>query len=177
MPVMRPELFTASDSWLRASWRARPGSFVALMSLYESNRVRLQGLLGESRRLPGRYLSRVPGEADLELVVLEQGSYTTVLALNSLFDTREFPDGPAGVAPPADGWWRQPDLEIRLYHDANLAEASRLGPTGQHPALGRLERLLPVALDARWRRNILLNKWLEYLADLGHGPATFHVAP
>lgn len=171
---MRPDLFTDSDSWLRASWRARPGSFVALMSLYESNRVRLRALLGDVRRLDGRYLSRVQGEADLELVVMEQGAYTTVLSLNNLFAAAEFPDSPSGVAPPADGWWREPGLEIRAYHDADLAEASRLGTTRHHPALGRLERRLPATLDARWRRNILLNKWLEYLADIGHGPGTFH---
>ena len=30
-----------ADQWCRTSWRARPGSFVSLMTLYESNFVRL----------------------------------------------------------------------------------------------------------------------------------------
>ena len=71
---------------------------------------------------------------------------------------------------------RLPDLEVRVYHDAALAEASRLGAPRSHPALGPVDARLPAALDIRWRRNILLNKWLEYLADTGHAPGTFHVA-
>ncbi|MFM7065691.1 MAG: DUF1249 domain-containing protein [Gammaproteobacteria bacterium] len=165
---MRPDLPIASDSWLRASWRARPGSFVALMSLYESNRVRVGALLGDLRSRQGRYLSRVPGECPLELVVLEQGAYTTVLALNSLFPETERGE--------SDEPLRLPDLEVRVYHDAALAEASRLGAPRSHPALGPVDARLPAALDIRWRRNILLNKWLEYLADTGHAPGTFHVA-
>ena len=113
---MVPNVPRISDTWLRASWRARPGSFVALMSLYESNRVRLGVLLGDARRLHGRYLSRLPGEPDLELVVREQGAYTTVLELNHLFDAEAYPD-----------------LEVRAYHDSDLAESSRLDEIGRAP--------------------------------------------
>jgi uncharacterized protein YqiB (DUF1249 family) len=173
---MRPGLAIDSDSWLRASWRARPGSFVALMSLYESNRIRLHALLGNPQARAGRHLSCVPGECPLELVVLERGAYTTVLTLNSLFPCTDLPVARAATVADGDSL-RLPDLEVRVYHDAGLAEASRLGAARQHPALGSLEERLPLALDARWRRNILLNKWLEYLTDTGHGPGTFHVAP
>jgi uncharacterized protein YqiB (DUF1249 family) len=34
--------------------------------------------------------------------------------------------------------------------------------------LRRLTRVHRAELDARWRRNIVLNKWLEYLMDKGH---------
>ncbi len=159
--AMLPRFPTDSDTWLRASWRARPGSFVALMSLYESNRVRLGALLGDVRGLQGTLRSSVPGECTLEVVVLEQSAYTTVLVLNYLFDEA------TGVA-------REPALEVRLYHDADLAEASRVGTQEPRGPLRAIDRLLPASLDARWRRNILLNKWLEYLADTGHGPDTFH---
>lgn len=159
---MDPRLPIDSDTWLRASWRARPGSFVALMSLYESNRVRLQAVLGDVRRLQGTWQSRVAGECVLEVVVLEQSTYTTVLLLNYLFDE-------------ATGLLREPALEVRLYHDADLAEASRVGTQEPRGPLRAIDRLLPASLDARWRRNILLNKWLEYLADTGHRPGTLHV--
>jgi uncharacterized protein YqiB (DUF1249 family) len=150
-----------SDTWLRASWRARPGSFVALMSLYESNQIRLRSLLGEVRSMQGTWRSTVEGECTLEVVVLEQSAYTTILLLNYLFDEE------TGVV-------REPALEVRLYHDADLAEASQVGMQEARGPLRIIDRLLPASLDARWRRNILLNKWLEYLTDSGHGPETFH---
>ena len=158
---MQPPFPPDSDTWLRASWRARPGSFVALMSLYESNRVRLRSLLGEVRSLQGTWHSSVEGECTLEVVVLEQSAYTTVLLLNHLFDE-------------VTGMVKEPALEVRLYHDADLAEASRVGTQEPRGPLRVIDRLLPASLDARWRRNILLNKWLEYLADTGHGPDTIH---
>jgi uncharacterized protein YqiB (DUF1249 family) len=158
---MQPPSPTDSDTWLRASWRARPGSFVALMSLYESNRIRLRSLLGEVRAIEGTWRSAVEGECPLEVVVLEQSAYTTILLLNYLFDE-------------ATGVVREPSLEVRLYHDADLAEASRVGVQEPRGPLRAIDRLLPASLDARWRRNILLNKWLEYLTDTGHGPETFH---
>ena len=158
---MQPPFPPDSDTWLRASWRARPGSFVALMSLYESNRVRLRSLLGEVRSLQGTWHSSVEGECTLEVVVLEQSAYTTGLLLNYLFDE-------------VTGMVKEPALEVRLYHDADLAEASRVGTQEPRGPLRVIDRLLPASLDARWRRNILLNKWLEYLADTGHGPDTIH---
>jgi hypothetical protein len=134
---------------------------VALMSLYESNRVRLRSLLGEVRSLQGTWHSSVEGECTLEVVVLEQSAYTTGLLLNYLFDE-------------VTGMVKEPALEVRLYHDADLAEASRVGTQEPRGPLRVIDRLLPASLDARWRRNILLNKWLEYLADTGHGPDTIH---
>ncbi len=38
-----------ADQWCKTSWQARPGSFVSLMTLYESNFVRLGWLVQELR--------------------------------------------------------------------------------------------------------------------------------
>ena len=40
------------DALSIVSWRSRPRSFVALMSLYESNYLRLAELAGNLRELP-----------------------------------------------------------------------------------------------------------------------------
>ena len=40
-----------ADSLCVTSWRARPVSFVSLMTLYESNYIRLHALLGDALRL------------------------------------------------------------------------------------------------------------------------------
>jgi uncharacterized protein YqiB (DUF1249 family) len=38
----------------------------------------------------------------------------------------------------------------------------------RHAEFTRLSRSHRGQLDGRWRRNIILNKWLEYLMDQGH---------
>ena len=143
------------DSLCVTSWRARPVSFVSLMTLYESNYIRLRALVSDVRGLAGRAVSSVPGDLDLHLEALEHSPYTSILRL-----TYFFPDAEATVA--------EPDLEVRVYHDARLAEASRCSRRVRHPGLASLQDGLPAALGERWRRNMLLNKWLDYCAERGH---------
>jgi len=143
------------DSLCVTSWRARPVSFVSLMTLYESNFIRLRALLGDARGLIGRSLSSTPGDLDLHVEALEHSRYTSILRL-----TYFFADAEATVA--------EPDLEVRVYHDARLAEASRCPQRVRHPGLAGLQAGLSSALNERWRRNMLLNKWLDYCAERGH---------
>ncbi|HZW59130.1 MAG TPA: DUF1249 domain-containing protein [Woeseiaceae bacterium] len=134
---------------------AKPGSFVGLMSLYESNYLRLQQLIPEIARLDGYYRSSVAGDCDLHLEILDRSRYTVTLSL-----TYFFYDGDARVA--------DPDMQVRVYFDGRLAEAMHLCGQHRHATLRRLIRQHKEELDVRWRRNIVLNKWLEYLMDQGH---------
>lgn len=120
-----------TDALAPVSWRARPRSFVALMALYESNFVRLGWLAGELGRLHDEQGSCVEGDCELRLIVLERARYTTTVRLSYAFG--------------------EPDLIVRIYHDARLAEVQGEGDAG-----------------SRWRSNMMLNKWLEYCADRGH---------
>ncbi|RPH54218.1 MAG: DUF1249 domain-containing protein, partial [Lysobacterales bacterium] len=95
----------ASDTNCAVSWRARPGSFVSLMSLYESNYIRLAWLAPRLESIHGSLLSEVEGDCPLHLSVDERSRYTTTLRLTYRFEE------PTGVI--AD-----PDLLIRVYHDA-----------------------------------------------------------
>ena len=131
------------------SWRARPGSFVGLMTLYESNFIRLGWLAGDLRRLSGQNHSRVEDDCELQLTVLEHGRYTTTLALT--------------YALARHGHGDAPDLEVRVYHDARVAEARAYGAGRARSAAAERE-----PLGARWSRNMMLNKWLEYCVDRGH---------
>jgi len=144
-----------ADSLCITSWRARPVSFVSLMTLYESNYIRLHALIGDPRRLTGRSVSSTPGDLDLHVEALEHSPYTTILRLTYLFD-----EAGATVA--------DPDLEVRVYHDARLAEASRCARWVRHPGLAQLRTGLSSALGERWLRNMLLNKWLDYCTERGH---------
>jgi len=143
------------DSLCVTSWRARPVSFVGLMTLYESNYIRLRSLVGDVRGLTKPGVSRVPGDLDLHVEALEQSPYTTVLRLTYFFAE-------------ADATVADPDLEVRVYHDARLAEASRCARWLRHPGLARLQSDCSALLGERWRRNMLLNKWLDYCAERGH---------
>jgi uncharacterized protein YqiB (DUF1249 family) len=59
-------------------------------------------------------------------------------------------------------------MHVRAYLDGRLAEAMSLNGGHRHAEIRRLSRLHGPKLDAKWRRNIVLNKWLEYLMDQGH---------
>ncbi len=61
-----------ADQWCETSWRARPGSFVSLMTLYESNFVRLGWLVRDLRSISARLASRASTtDCDLYLTPLE----------------------------------------------------------------------------------------------------------
>ena len=133
----------------------KPRSFVGLMALYESNYLRLQQLIPDLNRLDGHYQSRVAGDCDLHLEILERSRYTITLSLSYFFE-----EGDVRIA--------DPDMQIRVYLDGKLAEAMRFGDEHRHAELRRLSRAHRHELDKRWRHNIVLNKWLDFLMDKGH---------
>ncbi len=142
------------ESACPVSWRTRPRSFTGLMTLYESNFHRLGWLGLDPLCLPDVCLSRVDDDLPLELRVTERCRYTTVANLSYLFSTGVLPE-------------REPGLEMRVYHDARLVEVSDLGRDPCVPQAVRAH--VPGSLDQRWARNMLLNKWLDYCCERGHG--------
>ena len=64
------------DSHLVPETIAKPGSFVGLMALYESNYLRLRRLIPELDRIDGCFHSRVVGDCDLHVEILEYCRYT-----------------------------------------------------------------------------------------------------
>lgn len=147
-----PMLF---DSQLVPQTVVRPRSFVGLMALYESNYLRLLQLVPELQRLDGCFRSRVAGDCELFVEILERCRYTITMSLTYRFDS-------------GDGRVADPDIRVRAYLDGRQAEAMSLGGEHRHSAIRRLIRKNRRELDTRWRRNVILNKWLEYLSDQGH---------
>lgn len=143
------------DSQLVPQTLVRPRSFVGLMALYESNYLRLLQLVPELKRLDGCFRSRVAGDCELFVEILERCRYTITMSLTYRFDSD-------------DGRVADPDIRVRAYLDGRQAEAMSLGGDHKHGALRRLIRKNRHELDSRWRRNVVLNKWLEYLHDQGH---------
>ena len=125
------------------------------MGLYESNYIRLGWLLGTLDTLTGEHRSSVTGDLPLVVTVTDVQRYTTTLHLTYWFDE----DGER-IA--------DPDLNVRIYHDAHLAEAMSCRNSRRHQALRSFDTDHGSELRRRWMRNMMLNKWLEYCADLGH---------
>ncbi len=126
-----------------------------MMALYESNYLRLKYLVPELDRIDGCYRSSVAGDCQLHVDILERCRYTVTLSLTYFFDVNG-----EQVA--------DPDMIVRAYLDGRLAEAMSIAGDHRHAALRRFARKHRAELDARWRRNVVMNKWLEYLIDQGH---------
>lgn len=118
-------------------------SFVELMGIYEKNYQRLRRLLGDLHRLPEEKRIQLAGRPGLIVEIQKRSPYTLEMRLSHQFAEE-----------------RLPDVMVRCYHDAGLAEAL---PVPQRWAGLAAD---PVArLPARWDINILLYKWLEYCLD------------
>jgi len=125
------------------------------MAMYESNYLRLLHIIPELERLDGCFRSRVAGDCELHVEILERCRYTLTLSLTYYFQTDA-------------GRVADPDMTVRAYLDGHLAEVMDLSGNHRHAELSRLTKLHRDELDARWQRNVVLNKWLEYLTDQGH---------
>jgi len=125
------------------------------MAMYESNFLRLMQLIPELERLDGCFRSRVAGDCELFVDVLERCRYTVTLSLTYFFEGE-------------NGRVADPDMTVRAYLDGRVAEAMSLSGNYRHSELRRLAKAHRAELNARWKRNVVLNKWLEYLSDQGH---------
>ncbi len=150
--------FMLADSYIVPECILRPGTFGALISLYEGNFLKLASLLGDPARENCQLVSRSARDCDLHLSIEDGSRYTRVLRLTYLFDE---PTGPVA----------DPDLAVRLYLDARVAEVTAWADFHRHPLLSKLARSYASELNRRWARNMVLSKWLDYLLDNGHSYA------
>ena len=132
-----------------------------LMGLYAENHARLIRLFAPADLEAGSYLSDIGDGLALQMDVIEQHRYTTELRL-----TYAMPDPLTGEP--------DPSAHLRLYHDARQVEATHCyvgrrwqDVIGMYPPPAEL-------ISHRLRMNTFLGKWLEYLAERGHGVATLH---
>jgi hypothetical protein len=143
----------------RSKYTVHPGvrarDLPALMELYELNYIQLRRLVPDIKAIQSCSTSCIKGAPDLFLTVRERAKYTTTVHLTYRFDD-------TGEDVPA------PDLTIRLYHDAQMAEVIARGDSrGRHKAeYDRLQNQYSIA--AKWQVNRFLHKWLGYCLRQGH---------
>ena len=148
-------LLPTASPWLHNA----PESFSALMDLYERNYIQIRRLLPVMPPAAAVRISQTPGGLDLHLRIVERCRYTSELILTYQF-------GGEDGSPIAE-----PDLRIRVYHDARQAEA--MTAHLRHDSVfssdfsdaGRKDR---AGLYRRWRINRFLYKWLSYCLRRGH---------
>ena len=137
----------------------RLSRFGWLMGLYAENHARLTRLFAPGDLDVGHYVSKVADGLDVRLDVVEQHAYTVELRLS--YALRD----PVTGEP-------DPSAHLRLYRDARQVEAT-------HCYVGRRWQdvigMYPppeAVIGHRLRMNTFLGKWLQYLAEQGHGVAT-----
>lgn len=129
-----------------------PRGFVSLMDLYENNFLRLKKLVPDLNSLEQHAYSRIEGCMGLHISVLERSRFTTTLRMTYHFTE----DGCLHA---------EPDLRLRVYHDAGLVEV-----ISGHLKHGRqkLDHLPADAKLEKWKLNRLLYKWLGFCLHQGH---------
>lgn len=130
-----------------------------LMGLYAENYQHLMRLFAPDRLQAGSHLSSIGDGLDVRLDVIECHRYTVELRL-----TYDLCDPLTGEP--------DPSAYVRLYRDARQAETTHCyvgrrwqDVVGMYPPADEL-------IHHRMRMNTFLGKWLEYLAERGHGVAT-----
>lgn len=128
-----------------------------LMSIYECNYIRLRQLIPDLTALADSgSVSLASGALDLHLSVSERNRYTTTLTLTYLFED-------------AQGQFPAPDIQLRIYHDARLAEVLSCGRRrGLRSAAAYDAWRRDYNLDDKWFINRFLQKWLGYCLRQGH---------
>jgi len=130
-----------------------PVDFVSLMDMYEDNFIKLRKLIPDINKIKQSSVSNSPGHLNLHLQILERSKFTTTLRLSYCFTDK----GESRL---------EPNLKIRIYHDAGLAEVM----SGKlHHGRLVLDHLPADALKQKWQLNRFLSKWLKYCLRQNHG--------
>ena len=129
-----------------------PVDFVSLMDMYEDNFIKLRKLIPGIEQIQDSRVSISEGHLNLHLKIVERSKFTTTLKLSYCFTE----DGNSKL---------EPNLKIRIYHDAGLAEVM----SGKlHHGRLVLENLPSNALKEKWKLNRFLYKWLKYCLRQKH---------
>ncbi len=127
---------------------ANARSFAGLMDLYEQNYMRLRNIAPDLE-VADEMISSVPEHQDLFLSVTERCKYTTMLRLTYQFEE-------------AGKILFEPDLHLKVYHDARVVEVQQLHSRSRGPLY--MARMI----EQKWVMNRFLFKWLGYCLYQGH---------
>ena len=131
---------------------AEPGSFVGLMTLYESNYIKLNYLFPEIRQYnTDKSIKSLFGN-DIHLGINKKTKYTMIVSMTYSFEEIDIIE-------------YEPNLTIKIYFDSRSAEVISIGKLSKKSKLRDITYQSKNIIDQLWKRNIILNKWLDYIID------------
>ena len=131
---------------------AEPNSFVGLMTLYESNYIKLNHLFPKIRQYDTDKSIKSPFGNDIHLGISKKTKYTMIISMTYSFEESEIID-------------YEPNLIIKVYFDSRSAEVISIGKLSKKSKLRDITYQNKNIINELWRRNIILNKWLDYIID------------
>ena len=131
---------------------AEPNSFVGLMTLYESNYVKLNHLFPNIKQYDDDRSIKSPFGNDIQLGVNKKTKYTMIISMTYSFEESEIIE-------------YEPNLTIKIYFDSRSAEVIGIGKLSKKSKLRDITYQNKDIINQLWRRNIILNKWLDYIID------------
>ena len=131
---------------------AEPGSFVGLMTLYESNYIKLNYLFPKIRQYnTDKSIKSLFGN-DIHLGINKKTKYTMIISMTYSFEEIDIIE-------------YEPNLTIKIYFDSRSAEVISVGKLNKKSRLRDITYQNKNIINHLWRRNIVLNKWLDYIID------------
>ena len=127
---------------------AEARSFAGLMDMYEQNYIRLRNIAPDLY-IADEMISSVPGHNDLYMTITQRCKYTTMLRLTYRFEEE-------------DRILAEPDLQLKVYHDARVVEVQQLHSRTHGPLY------MADLIEQKWTMNRFLFKWLGYCLYQGH---------
>ena len=131
---------------------AEPNTFVGLMSLYESNYIKLNHLFPKIKQYDADRSIKSPFGNDIHLGISKKTKYTMIISMTYSFEEREIIE-------------YEPNLIIKVYFDSRSAEVISIGKLSKKSKLRDITYQNKNIINELWRRNIILNKWLDYIID------------
>ena len=131
---------------------AEPGSFVGLMTLYESNYIKLNYLFPKIRQYNTDKTIKSLFGNDIHLGINKKTKYTMIISMTYSFEEIDIIE-------------YEPNLTIKIYFDSRSAEVIGVGKLNKKSRLRDITYQNKNIINQLWRRNIILNKWLDYIID------------
>ena len=131
---------------------AEPNYFVGLMTLYESNYIKLNHLFPKIKQYDADRSIKSPFGNDIHLGISKKTKYTMIISMTYSFEESEIIE-------------YEPNLTIKIYFDSRSAEVISIGKLSNKNKLRDITYQNKNIINQLWRRNIILNKWLDYIID------------